>query len=68
LKHVLAFRFSNYWSIVAHRRAEGRFAEDGPDQKLLREYHGQRIHLPTEPGQWPNPIHLAWHRRKRFCG
>jgi len=48
--------------------AEGQFAEDGPDQKLLREYHGQRIHLPGNPAHWPNPLHMAWHRKKRFKG
>jgi putative restriction endonuclease len=48
--------------------AEGQFAEHGPDQKLLRQYHGQKIHLPSNPAHWPNPLHIAWHRRKRFKG
>jgi putative restriction endonuclease len=48
--------------------AEGCFAEDGTDQKLLRDYHGQRVHLPGDPALWPNPLHVAWHRRKRFKG
>jgi len=46
--------------------AEGRFAEQGPDQMLLREYHGQKIHLPPDPAHWPNPLHIAWHRKHRF--
>ena len=46
--------------------AEGHFAEDGPDQKLLREYYGKKIHLPNDPNSWPNPLHLAWHRKNRF--
>jgi len=48
--------------------AQGRFAEAGPDQKLLHEYHGQRIHLPSDAMQWPNPLHFAWHRKKKFQG
>src|SRR5205807_2521265 len=49
--------------------AEGRFAEDGPEQKqLLCEYHGQKIHLPNNPAHWPNPVHIAWHRKKKFKG
>jgi putative restriction endonuclease len=46
--------------------AEGRFTEDGPDQMLLREYHGQRIYLPAEPAHWPGPVHIARHRKHRF--
>src|SRR5271165_6015533 len=46
--------------------AEGRFAEAGPDQKLLRDYHGQRIHLPHDAAHWPNPVHIGWHRKHRF--
>src|SRR5437868_552593 len=46
--------------------AEGHFAEDGPDKMLLREYNGKRIHLPTDTAHWPNPVHIAWHRQKRF--
>jgi hypothetical protein len=45
-----------------------RSHEDGPDQKLLREYQGQRIRLPAEPAHWPNPVHIAWHRKHRFQG
>ncbi len=46
--------------------AEGHFAEDGPDQKLLSEYHGKKILLPKAPRCWPNPLHVAWHRKNRF--
>ena len=46
--------------------AEGEFAEAGAEQKLLREYHGKKILLPDEPALRPNPIHIAWHRRKKF--
>jgi putative restriction endonuclease len=48
--------------------AEGRFAEAGPEPHLLRQYHGRPIHLPRDAALWPNPVHLAWHRRNRFKG
>ena len=48
--------------------AAGRFSEDSPDQKPLSAYHGQRIHLPADPVFWPNPVHLAWHRKHQFRG
>jgi putative restriction endonuclease len=48
--------------------AVGTFAEESPDQKALKDYHGQKIHLPTDPACWPNPIHLAWHRKHKFQG
>jgi len=48
--------------------ATGRFAEDGPDQKLLAEYHGHQLHLPSDPAVRPSPLHIAWHRNKRFKG
>jgi putative restriction endonuclease len=46
--------------------AEGEFVETGAEQKLLREYHGKKILLRDEPALRPNPIHIAWHRRKKF--
>jgi putative restriction endonuclease len=48
--------------------AAGRFAEDGPDQKLLAAYHGQRLHLPGDPAAWPSLVHVGWHRKMRFKG
>jgi putative restriction endonuclease len=48
--------------------AVGRFAEDSRDQKPLLSYHGQRIRLPSDRALWPNPIHIAWHRKHRFQG
>jgi putative restriction endonuclease len=48
--------------------AVGRFAEDTRDQKPLLSYHGQRIQLPSNRALWPNPVHIAWHRRHRFDG
>jgi putative restriction endonuclease len=46
--------------------AVGRFSEDSPDHKSLRDYHGEKIHLPSDDRLWPSPIHLAWHRANIF--
>jgi putative restriction endonuclease len=46
--------------------AAGKFSEDSPDQKPLGAYQGLRIHLPGDSAYWPNPIHLAWHRKQKF--
>jgi putative restriction endonuclease len=46
--------------------AEGHFDEAGTTHRLLRECHGQKILLPGDPNLWPNPVHIAWHRNKRF--
>jgi putative restriction endonuclease len=57
------------WTLTDDYRvivAEGQFAEAGADQKLLGQYHGQKIHLPADAGLCPNPLHLAWHRSKKF--
>jgi putative restriction endonuclease len=59
------------WTLTDDYRvlvAEGHFSEDGAGHKLLHEYHGQRIHLPGDAGLWPNPLHMAWHRKNRFKG
>jgi putative restriction endonuclease len=66
-----AHRLSNngLWTLTDDYRvlvAAGHFSEGGADHKLLHEYHGQRIHLPGDEGLWPNPLHIAWHRKNRF--
>jgi putative restriction endonuclease len=48
--------------------AEGHFDEAGPDQTLLRAFHGKKIHLPDNPAAWPSLVHIAWHRNKQFKG
>ena len=50
--------------LVAH----DRFTEESPDQKPLSAYHGQKLRLPTDSALYPDPVHLAWHRRKWFRG
>jgi putative restriction endonuclease len=56
---------SNEYKVIV---AEGRFAEHGPHQKLLCDFHGQAIHLPSDPALWPNLIHITWHRKHKFRG
>ena len=59
------------WSIDGDYRilvANDVFAEESPDQKPLREYHGERLRLPKERSAWPDPRHLAWHRKHKFQG
>jgi putative restriction endonuclease len=46
--------------------ALGQFAEQSPDQKPLRDYHGQKIRLPNDPAFWPSQVHLVWHRKHKF--
>src|SRR5207248_1408240 len=46
--------------------AVDHFAEHSPDQKPLADYQGGRIRLPSDPTLWPDPAHLAWHRKHRF--
>jgi len=46
--------------------ALGAFSESSPDGKALTEYHGHRIRLPVDPNLQPNPIYLAWHRKRVF--
>jgi hypothetical protein len=48
--------------------AADKFSEDSPDQKALRDYHGHKIHLPADAALWPDPTHLAWHRKRKFLG
>jgi len=46
--------------------ALGNFAEAGPEHHLLSQYNGQKIQLPTDKSFWPNLVHIAWHRNKKF--
>jgi putative restriction endonuclease len=58
------------WTIADDYRiivAVGHFAEAGPNEEsLLVSYHGRRLQLPEDKSLWPDPIHLAWHRKARF--
>ena len=48
--------------------AEGANPLSPESQKALAAYHGCRIGLPSDPSLWPNPIHIAWHRKHKFQG
>jgi putative restriction endonuclease len=58
------------WTIADDYRvivAVGHFAEAGPSQDMLLEsLHGRKLGLPADKAIWPDPIHLAWHRKARF--
>jgi putative restriction endonuclease len=57
------------WTLTDEYRvvvAVTRFSEDSPNQKALREFHGQKILLPSDERHWPNPVHIAWHRKNVF--
>ena len=59
------------WSVGDDYRiivAKDAFAEDSPDQKPLAEYHGSPLRLPNDQWFWPDPKHLAWHRKHTFRG
>jgi putative restriction endonuclease len=47
--------------------AVGSFEEAGPAQfDLLGSYHGRSLRLPEDKSVWPDPVHLAWHRKNTF--
>ena len=59
------------WSVADDYRivvAQDAFSEDSPDQKPLSEYHGSPLRLPKDAALWPDPRHLAWHRKHKFLG
>jgi putative restriction endonuclease len=57
------------WTLTDDYRvivAEGEFTEAGVDQHLLKQYHGQLILLPAHCSLWPSPVHIGWHRSRKF--
>jgi putative restriction endonuclease len=48
--------------------AHTHFAEDLPDGKPLSKFEGQRLALPEDVTLRPDPVYLAWHRKRRFLG
>jgi putative restriction endonuclease len=59
------------WSVGDDYRiivAKDAFSEDSPDQRPLADYSGNTLRLPKDPSLWPDPRHLAWHRKHRFLG
>lgn len=59
------------WTISDDYRvvvALGAFSERAENESLLFErLNGESLHLPDDRSLWPSPIHLAWHRRKKFA-
>jgi len=37
-----------------------------PGTKRLDDYHGQKIRLPSNESNWPDPKYIKWHRDHRF--
>ena len=37
-----------------------------PGIKKLVDYHGQKIRLPNNESNWPDPKYIKWHRDHRF--
>jgi putative restriction endonuclease len=59
------------WTLTDNYRvivAVGRFCEAASSQKGLTLYHGESIQLPHDKTCWPDPIHIAWHRKHKFQG
>jgi putative restriction endonuclease len=52
------------YQVIVARTA---FDEATRDQKSLRDFHGSKIALPSNTNLWPDPLHLAWHRKHKFC-
>jgi putative restriction endonuclease len=48
------------------RVARTHFTEDNPHGKGLADYDGTHIFVPADPMLKPDPLHLAWHRDKKF--
>jgi putative restriction endonuclease len=47
--------------------ASGTFSESGNRDLLLGSYHQTKLRLPDNRSLWPDPLHVAWHRRTRFA-
>ncbi len=59
------------WSIDNEYRilvAKGEFDESAPEQTPLIAMHGKTLYLPANLQLWPDPVHMAWHRKNRFVG
>src|SRR5260370_1986921 len=48
--------------------AVGRFSEDSPDHKSLRDYHGQKVCLPSDNRLWPKPDPSCMASEKQIPG
>ena len=48
--------------------ARQQFAEDHPHGKALTDFEGDLLLLPADVNLRPDPVYLAWHRKKKFLG
>lgn len=46
--------------------AENKFHEVGPELLRLAAYRDRQLFLPTDKTTWPDPVHIAWHRKHVF--
>ena len=57
------------WTInddLTLRIARNHFTEDHPSGKTLAEFDGQPLLPPADLAMRPDPVYLAWHRKKKF--
>ena len=57
------------WSITDDYRVvvnRDKFVEEGVPGQKLADFNGHRLFLPGDPKYWPEPTHLAWHRKNKF--
>jgi len=57
------------WAITDDFRvvvAHDRFVEQGVAGQRLADFEGHRLFLPGDPKYWPDPQHLAWHRKYKY--
>jgi putative restriction endonuclease len=57
------------WTLTDDYRvmvAIDQYSEEVPEGKLLQQYHGQPIKLPTDRRHWPNVLNIRWHREHVF--
>jgi putative restriction endonuclease len=57
------------WTInddLTIRVARAHFTEEHPHGRTLFDFDGAAILEPADPGLRPDPVYLAWHRRKKF--
>jgi putative restriction endonuclease len=55
------------WSLTDDCRVlvdQRKFSEAGPLGTLLTDHANAEIHRPKNPALWPDPVHLAWHRKR----
>ncbi|HOX26875.1 MAG TPA: HNH endonuclease [Candidatus Krumholzibacteria bacterium] len=59
---------AGYVTVDEERRfvVSRRLKDDYDNGKVYYAFQGRTIELPRDPGQWPDPTSLQWHRERRF--